>query len=112
MTQRRVILDKNFLQKEDLATPRLRALAHCGCEFVLIDTLIYELCSDTRRPALWQSIQRKMFPFADRLHVWFHTSELLRQEVTSNQSVAGPEDDSRHPKPSRLVPLTAGARSV
>lgn len=57
MSNRRlVILDKNFLQSEDRTTPRLRALARCNCEFVLIDTLIYELCSDRRLVNLWQSI--------------------------------------------------------
>jgi len=90
--RRLVILDKNFLQSEDRTTPRLRALARCGCEFVLIDTLIYELCSDSRLTNLWPSIQKKLFPFADRLHLWFHTSELLRREVAENRPVSGPED--------------------
>lgn len=90
---RYVILDKNFLQKEDRTTPRLRALALCGCEFVLIDTLIYEICSDDRLSNLWPSLQKKLFPFADRLHLWFHNSELVRQEVAANEPVAGPEDD-------------------
>src|ERR1035441_5760585 len=89
-----IILDKNFLQKEDRKTPRLRALARCGCVFVLIDTLIYELCSDKKLPSLWPSLQKKLFPFADRLHLWFHASELLNQEVTTSQAVAGPEDDA------------------
>lgn len=89
---RYIILDKNFIQKEDRTTPRLRALARCGCEFVLIDTLIYELCSDTKLPDLWPSLQKKLFPFADRLHLWFHNSELVRREVISNHPVAGPED--------------------
>ena len=92
-TQPLVILDKNFLQAEDESTPRLRALARCGCEFVLIDTLIYELCSDDHIPTLWQSVQKKLFPFADRLHLWFHTSELLRREVAANKPVVGPEDE-------------------
>lgn len=93
MSNRRfVILDKNFLQKEDGSTPRLRALALAGCEFVLIDTLIYELCSDNRLPNLWKSVQRKLFPFVERLHLWFHTAELLRQEVAQNRPVSGPED--------------------
>ena len=90
---RLVILDKNFLQSEDHTTPRLRALARCGCEFVLIDTLIYELCSDARLTNLWASIQRKLFPFADRLHLWSHSSDLLRCEVSSNSPVSGPEDE-------------------
>ncbi|HEY1601458.1 MAG TPA: gamma-glutamylcyclotransferase [Pirellulales bacterium] len=89
---RLVIFDKNFLQSEDRTTPRLCALARCGCEFVLIDTLIYELCSDSRLANLWPSIQRKLFPFADRLHLWFHSSELLRREVANNAPVNGPED--------------------
>jgi hypothetical protein len=37
-------------------------------------------------------IQEKLFPFADRLHVWFHTSELLRREVANKTHVNGPED--------------------
>ncbi len=92
-SRRLVILDKNFLQSEDRTMPRLRALARCGCEFVLIDTLIYELCSDSRLANLWQSIQKKLFPFAERCHLWFHSSELLRQEVVSNGPVVGPEDE-------------------
>jgi hypothetical protein len=90
---RLVILDKNFLQKEDHTTPRLRALDRCGCEFVLIDTLIYELCSDSRLTNLWASIQRKLFPFANRLHLWSHSSKLLRREVKSNSPISGPEDE-------------------
>jgi hypothetical protein len=88
-----VILDKNFLKKEDYTTPRLRALALCGCEFVLSDTLIYEVCSDTQLARLWPSLQRKLFPFAGRLHSWFPNSELIRREVAANQPIAGPEDD-------------------
>jgi hypothetical protein len=90
--QRLVILDKNFLQKEDASTPRLRALALAGCEFVLTDTLIYELCSDRRLSQLWLSIQMKLFDFVDRLHVWFHTAELLRREVVQKEPINGPED--------------------
>lgn len=93
MSNRRlVILDKNFLQKEDASTPRLRALALAGCEFVLTDTLIYEICSDSRLSQLWPSIQKKLFPFVDRLHLWFHTAELLRREVAENGPINGPED--------------------
>ena len=91
MVSRLIILDKNFLQSEDKTTPRLRALAHCGCEFVLTDTLIYEFCSDAN-PRLWPSLQRKLFPFADRLHLWFHTAKLLRREVCGNRPIDGPED--------------------
>jgi hypothetical protein len=54
--------------------------------------LIYELCSDGRLANLWPSIQKKLFPFADRLHLWFHSSELLRREVANNAPVSGPED--------------------
>ncbi|MFO0939065.1 MAG: DUF2934 domain-containing protein [Gemmataceae bacterium] len=92
-----MILDKNFLQSEDRTTPRLCALTRYGCEFVLIDTLIYELCSDSRLANLWPSIQKKLFPFSDRLHLWFHSSELLRLEVANNAPVGGPEDsDATH----------------
>jgi hypothetical protein len=92
MNRRLVILDKNFLQREDRSTPRLRALALAGCEFVLTDTLIYEICSDTRLSQLWPSIQKKLFPFVDQLHLWFHTAEILRREVAQNGPVNGPED--------------------
>ena len=91
MASRLIILDKNFLQSEDKSTPRLRVLARCGCEFVLIDTLIYEFCSDAN-PRLWPSLQRKLFPFADRLHLWFHTAELLRREVCDKRPIDGPGD--------------------
>ncbi len=86
-----VILDKNFLQKEDASTPRLRALALAGCDFILTDTLLYELCSDSHLPQLWPSIQRKLFRFVDRIHLWFHTAELLRREIAQNGPINGPE---------------------
>lgn len=91
-SRRLVILDKNFLQKENHCTPRLQALFMAGCDFVLTDSLLYEICSDSRLPQLWPSIQKKLFPFVDRLHLWFHVSELLQREVAQNKPIDGPED--------------------
>jgi hypothetical protein len=86
-----VILDKNFLQKENLETPRLRALAMAGCELVLIDTLIYEICSDSRIPHLWDLVQERLRPFAEQVHVWMHTAEMNRWEVANQRPIAGPQ---------------------
>ena len=90
--RRIVILDKNFLQSEPRSTPRTNGLSKCGCEFALTDTLIYELCSDKRGPSVWRSIQTKLFPFADRLHLWIHAAALLKEEIANNRPTSGPED--------------------
>lgn len=55
---------------------------------------MYELCSDKNLTNLWPSIQRKLSAFSGRLHLWLHSSELLRREVAANQAVVGPNDDS------------------
>jgi hypothetical protein len=101
--RRLVILDKNFLQKEDSSTPRLRALAMAGCKFVLTDTLIYEICSDSRLSRLWPSIQKKLIPFSDRLHVWHHAAEMLRREIANNKPIESPEDSNSTRKLRELV---------
>lgn len=86
-----VILDKNFLQKENQETPRLRALAIAGCELVLIDTVIYEICSDKQIAQLWEVIQKKLRPFAEHVHVWMHTSEMNRWEIMNRRPISGPQ---------------------
>jgi hypothetical protein len=89
--QRKVILDKSFLQAENQDVRRLQLLKDAGCIFVLTDTLFYELCTDCQQKQ-WPASQRKLFPFADSIEAWRHTMELLRQEVADQCPIASPKD--------------------
>jgi hypothetical protein len=88
---RRVILDKSFLQGESRNGHRLQLLADSGATFVLTDTLIYEFCTDSQ-PTQWPATQRKLFPFADKIEVWHHASDLLRLEIAQQRPVDFPID--------------------
>ena len=90
-TIRKVILDKSFLQAESKACRRLRALRHCGCTFILTDTLVYELCTGSR-DTHWSEAQRKLWEFADAIEVWRHTGELLKEELATKKPVGHPVD--------------------
>lgn len=88
---RKIILDKSFIQAERANAKRILALRKTGAVFVLTDTLIYELCTDSRS-AIWPSVQKKLFHVADAIEVWHHTSHLLKQEIETHTPVAGPLD--------------------
>ena len=88
---RRVILDKSFIQTESKESRRLHLLSDAGCVFILTDMLIYELCTDSLTTQ-WPSTQRKLFPFADRIEVWRHTAELLKSEITDQTPIISPID--------------------
>lgn len=87
---KRVILDKSFLQAENSKGRRLRLLYDTGATFVLTDTLIYEICSDSEDQ--WARIQRRLFPFADRLEVWHHVGPLMRDEIQHQRPIQSPVD--------------------
>src|SRR3954465_5711312 len=91
-TNRKMILDKSFLQAEARSCRRLGALRLCGCTFVLTDTLVYELCTGSR-DTLWNEAQRKLRVLADVIEVWRHTGELLKDEVVTQTPVASPLDE-------------------
>jgi hypothetical protein len=90
--ERKVILDKSFLQAESRDGRRLHALKEAGCMFIVNDMLVYELCTDGRTNQ-WPATQRKLFPFADRIEVWKHTSELLKSEIADQRPTAFPIDE-------------------
>ena len=87
-----MILDKSFIQAESKDCRRLQHLKDAGCVFVLIDTLIYELCTDSKNTQ-WPATQRKLFAFADRIEVWRHTDELLSMEVSAQSPTTSPIDE-------------------
>jgi hypothetical protein len=84
-----VILDKSFLQGESRESPRLRALSKAGARFVLTDTLIYELCTSSP-PGDWGTSQKKLFPFYDRIELWYHVDDLLDFEVQNRKAAETP----------------------
>lgn len=89
--QRKVILDKSFIQAESRDRRRLHFLQNVGCTFILTDTLIYELCTDSQSTQ-WPATQRKLFPFANYIEVWNHTSDLLRTEIAEQRPTTSPID--------------------
>ncbi len=89
---RKIILDKSFLQAEDKRCLRLHALHQCGYTFILTDTLIYEFCTG-KRNTLWIEAQHKLFEFADDIEVWRHTSELLSAEIKTQSPITSPIDN-------------------
>ena len=96
--RRSVILDKSFLQAESKDCNRLHFLKDAGCVFVLTDTLIYELCTNidkkTQRNDQWPAIQRKLFPFADRIEIWRHTADILRIEIETQRPINSPINEA------------------
>lgn len=76
----KLIIDKSFLQAESRGCRRLHFLAEAGWQFVLTDTLVYELCSGSRSNE-WEAAQKKMFPFAEIVESWRHVGELLEEEI-------------------------------
>lgn len=89
MKKRSVILDKSFIQAESKDSKRLHFLKDAGCVFILTDTLIYELCTDSNKKQ-WPAIQRKLFPFADCIEIWRHTADLLRTEIETQKPTDSP----------------------
>jgi hypothetical protein len=89
--RRKVILDKSFLQAESIDCRRLQFLKDAGCIFVLTDTLIYELCTDSKNTQ-WPATQRKLFHFADCIEVWRHTMDLLKMEIAKQSPITSPID--------------------
>lgn len=88
----KVIIDKSFLQAEGRDCKRLHFLADAGCDFVLTDTLVYELCSGSR-PNEWTVAQSKLFPFAERIEAWKHVGEILGEKIERQQPVTSPIDE-------------------
>ena len=86
---RKIILDKSFIQAESQDCRRLNYLRDTDCVFVLTDTLIYELSSGANSMQ-WPAAQRKLFPFADQIEVWYHVGELLKQEIATKKPLLSP----------------------
>ncbi|MEQ1934916.1 MAG: DUF2934 domain-containing protein [Fimbriimonadaceae bacterium] len=84
-------MDKSFIQAESANAKRILAIRKTGAVFVLTDTLIYELCTDSKS-AIWPSVQKKLFHVADAIEVWHHTSHLLKHEIEKHKPVAEPVD--------------------
>lgn len=89
LPQIRVILDKSFLQAENRDSRRLVAMREAGAVFVLTDTLIHELGTDSNKDS-WAAMQRKLFPVWDRIECWEHTADLLKREIAGRTPMVTP----------------------
>lgn len=94
MKERRVILDVNFLVQRNAAS-RLDILRKCGCTFVLLDQLVYEICTSDRAATAWGDVQQTLMPFADAIEVWKHGGVLLAEEYRSQTAMLSPVDEQR-----------------
>lgn len=89
LPQRRVILDKSFLQGENSDSRRLLEMREAGAVFVLTDTLMHELGTDSN-PYQWAAVQRKLFPVWDRIECWEHSADLLKREIAERIPLSTP----------------------
>ena len=85
--EKKIILDKSFLQAESKTTPRLHALKNAGYKFIIIDTLYYEFATDIRK-GQWGSFHSKLKPFCGNIEIWEHISDLVQSEITTQMPVS------------------------
>ncbi len=89
LAPRRVILDKSFLQAENKDSRRLLEMREAGAVFVLTDTLLHELATDSNKDN-WAAMQRRLFPVWDRIETWEHTADLLNREIAGRTPMVTP----------------------
>jgi hypothetical protein len=86
---RKIIVDSSFIRSCPGDGSALRRLVERGARLVLIDNLVYELCS-TDNQAQWPASQRKLRPCADALEWWEHTGVMLKAEAEGGQPYGNP----------------------
>jgi len=88
---KKVIIDANYLRATDSNGHELRQLVADGFYLVLIDTLLFELCStDDKRQ--WLATQRKLYHVANFIECWRHTGVLLGDEERTQCPIETPID--------------------
>ena len=118
---RRIIIDSSFLRACPADGSLLLRLANRGDRLVLIDNLVYELCSTENR-AQWPASQRKLMACPDAIECWEHTGVMLTHEAERAEAYGNPmcDDITRHFRtllrsgnsytPDDLAATTAAAR--
>lgn len=93
-TNPRIIIDANYIRGASSDGRPFRAICKQGGHIVLIDTLIYELCStdDTNQ---WRASMNKLKAGVDAIEVWEHISPMCRFELKKNRRYRDPLHDEK-----------------
>ncbi len=93
-TNPRIIIDANYIRGMRKDGAPFRAICKQGGRIVLIDTLIYELCStdDTNQ---WRASMNKLKAGVDAIEVWEHVSPMYRFELKKNRRYGDPLHDEK-----------------
>ena len=85
----RIIIDASYIRGMNADGAPLRTICEQGGRIVLIDTLIYELCS-TANSAQWPASMRKLRGCQDAIEVWEHVSDMFKFELEQNRPYGDP----------------------
>ena len=88
-TYPRIIIDKSYIQGMHSDSAPFRYMCERGGRIVLIDSLIYELCTDTYS-AQWPASKRKLTACPDAIECWAHVSDMLKIELEKNRPYGCP----------------------
>lgn len=89
LTGRRIIIDSSFIRSSRADGSTLRRLVDRDTRLVLIDNLVYELCSTDNR-VQWPASQRKLIPCVDAIECWEHSGVMLKAEAEEGQPYSDP----------------------
>ena len=93
-TNPRIIIDKSYIQGMHRDGAPFRAMCEQGGRIVLIDTLIYELCS-TDNPYQWRASMDKLKAGVNAIEAWEHVSPMYKFELEQNRPYGGPLHDEK-----------------
>ena len=93
-TNSRIIIDASYIRGMSKDGAPFRAMCEQGGRIVLIDTLIYELCTtcDTNQ---WRASMNKLKAGVEAIEVWEHVSPMYRFELKKNRRYGDPLHDEK-----------------
>ena len=93
-TNPRIIIDASYIRGASSDGAPFRTMCKQGGRIVLIDNLIYELCStdDTNQ---WRASMNKLKAGVDAIEVWEHISPMYEVELKENRPYGDPLHDER-----------------
>ncbi|MYD59987.1 MAG: hypothetical protein F4W91_03000 [Gemmatimonadetes bacterium] len=102
-TNPRIIIDASYILGTSSDGTPFRTMCEQGGRIVLIDTLIYELCSN-RDTNQWRASMNKLKAGVDAIEVWEHISPMYEVELKENRPYGDPLHDE---KTKRMWKMTA-----
>lgn len=93
-TNPRIIIDASYIRGMNKDGAPFRAMCEQGGHIVLIDTLIYELCS-TKETNQWPASMNKLKAGVDAIELWEHISPMYRFELKKNRRYGDPLHDEK-----------------